>query len=253
MTDIQAVILCGGLGMRLRDTVPGVPKALAPISGRPFLDFLLAGLAATGVREVVLCTGHGSETIEAEYGNDGRCGLSIRYSVEREALGTGGALKLAQRWIHSQTFLLLNGDSLLDADFEQLLSAHWTSGAIASVALSQVSSPERYGSVTVEANGEIRRFAEKRAATWSMADQMAFKHQLINAGVYALSRNILEMIPDAPPEVSLERDVLPTLIGRGLFGFVSEGFFIDIGVPEDYQRAQTEIPERMNRASTHSR
>lgn len=247
--DLQSVILCGGLGTRLSGTLSGLPKALAPVAGRPFLDYLLANVAAAGLRNVVLCTGYRSESIEGEYGTGASCGLSLTYSPEQEPLGTAGALRHAAARIRSNPFLLLNGDSLSQVDLPRLLTAHRLCGAVATIALARVAAADRYGSVAMEANGEIRAFSEKGKA----ADSSTTAGTLINAGIYALDRGILNHIPPAPPAVSFERDVLPGLIGRGLFGFVSDGFFIDIGVPEDYQRAQTEIPLRSSLVPPHSR
>jgi NDP-sugar pyrophosphorylase family protein len=249
MADLQAVILCGGMGTRLSGTLSGLPKALAPVAGRPFLDYLLADLTAAGLRNVVLCTGHRSESIEAEYGPGTVCGLSVTYSCEHEPLGTAGALQHAAPQIHSSPFLLLNGDSLSQIDLPRLMTAHRLSGAVATIALARVAAADRYGSVAMDANGEIRAFSEKSKP----ADSSAAAGALINAGIYALDRGILNHIPLAPPAVSFEREILPRLIGRGLFGFVSDGFFIDIGVPEDYQRAQTEIPKRSSLVSPHTR
>jgi NDP-sugar pyrophosphorylase family protein len=250
MSDVQAVILCGGLGTRLRGAVPNLPKALAPVAGRPFLDYLLAGLAAAGVREVVLCTGHLSEKITAEYGRKLSCGLSVEYSAEAAPLGTAGALKHAAPVIRTNPFLVLNGDSLVELDFGRMLAAHLACGASATIVLTEVPSPERYGSVAVDPNGEVCGFAEK---TYSTISGSACGPTTVNAGVYLLDRRLLAKIPEAPPAVSLERQVLPTWIGQGLFGFVTQGFFIDIGVPEEYQRAQIELPQRSSLAGSHSR
>jgi NDP-sugar pyrophosphorylase family protein len=249
LESLQAVVLCGGLGTRLRASVPTLPKALAPVAGRPFLDYLLTGLATAGIRSVVLCAGYKGEMIEAEYGQNAECSLSIQYSVESAPLGTAGAVRLAASAISSNPFLLLNGDSLVEADYQRLIKTHVSSGAKATLTLVRVAQPERYGSVVLKANAEIDAFIEKCSLPESRANSAG---HFINAGVYALDREILHEIPSAPPPVSLERDVLPKLLGRGLFGFVTEGFFIDIGVPEDYARAQTELPRRFGRASSHS-
>jgi NDP-sugar pyrophosphorylase family protein len=250
LREIQTVILCGGFGTRLRGALSGLPKSLAPIAGRPFLDYLLNHLATAGIREILLCIGHRGESIEAEYASGTRLGVSIAYSSETSPLGTAGALKHAAPLIRSNPFFLLNGDSFLDLDFDRLLTQHRSTAAIATMTLTQIASPLRYGAVTLQVNGAVQTFAEK---TGEIAKSSA-AGTLINAGIYALNRDVLEHIPPAPPPVSFERDTLPSLIGRGLFGFVSTGFFIDIGVPDDYQRAQVEIPKRTApRAYSHSR
>lgn len=244
---IQAVVLCGGLGTRLQGVLPKVPKALAPVAGRPFLDYLFARLAAASISNIVLCTGHGREAIEEEYGNDAHCELSILYSTEYRPLGTAGALKNAEQAIRSNPFLLLNGDSLLDIDYEQLINAHRISGAIATVALTMAEDPNRYGRVVLSSNREIEKFEEKSG---SLSEENS---AWVNAGVYALDRYILQEIPRTTGTLSFERDVLPKLVGRGLFGLPCGGFFIDIGVPEAYERAQKEIPRRLGFAYSNSR
>jgi D-glycero-alpha-D-manno-heptose 1-phosphate guanylyltransferase len=250
LRELQAVILCGGLGTRLSRAVPGLPKSLAPIAGRPFLDYLLNHLATAGIRDLVFCTGYRSESIEAEYATGARLGLSIEYSVESSPLGTAGALKQAAPLIRSNPFFLLNGDSFLDLDFHRLLNQHHATAATATMTLAQIASPLRYGAITLHANGAVHTFAEKGTAIAKPSPAGT----LINAGIYALNRDVLDRIPAAPPAVSFEYDTLPSLIGRGLFGFVSNGFFIDIGIPDDYQRAQIEIPKRTaTRAYSHSR
>jgi D-glycero-alpha-D-manno-heptose 1-phosphate guanylyltransferase len=241
----QAVVLCGGLGTRLQDTVPQLPKALAPIGDRPFLDYLLANLAKAGVREVVLCLGYKAEMIQSAYQHNDH-GLSISVSVESKPLGTAGALKNAASLISSDSFLLLNGDSLVEVDYANLLQVHATSGAKITITLARVDRADRYGTAVLKGNGEISAFFEK--SSLPALDGKC----LINVGVYALNRSLLDSIPACETPISLERDVLPKFIGRGIFGFVADGFFIDIGVPEDYARAQIELPGRFSFASSHS-
>jgi NDP-sugar pyrophosphorylase family protein len=250
MRRLQAVVLCGGLGTRLRATVGEVPKALAPIAGRPFLSVLFSRLMQAGILDIILCTGHGSQAIEAFYGDGARYAMTISYSIEHEPLGTGGALKHAEAAIHSNPFLLLNGDSLVELDMSAFLRSHHDSGALATITLTRVSHPDRYGSVELDAQGAVVQFSEKSTAH---KGSVSLQNILINAGVYALERRVLREIPALRRPLSFEREILPGLIGRGLFGFPTDGFFIDIGIPEDYQRAQTEIPRRLGLASSHSR
>jgi D-glycero-alpha-D-manno-heptose 1-phosphate guanylyltransferase len=251
MRNTQVVILCGGLGTRLRPAVPHLPKSLAPVAGRPFLDYILSGIAAASMRNVLLCTGHYGDAVEQHYAGStaSRHGLRIDYSREQESLGTAGALCNARRSIRSNPFLVINGDSLLEINFQEFVAWHLASGAVATLALTRVADSRRYGSVVLEANGEIRRFAEKVEPT---PNGFGREGALINAGVYALDRSVLDAIPSSPPMISFEKDIFPTLIGRGLFGFVTTGFFIDIGVPGEYQRAQTVIPRRSALACSYS-
>jgi D-glycero-alpha-D-manno-heptose 1-phosphate guanylyltransferase len=251
LQNTHALVLCGGLGTRLRPAVPHLPKSLAPVAGRPFLDYVLSTLAAASIRNVLLCTGHSGDAVEQQYASssDSHHTLRIEYSREQHALGTAGALRNARLAIRSNPFLVLNGDSLLEINFEEFLAWHLASSAVATLALTRVADSRRYGSVLLESNGQIRRFAEKVEPT---PNGFGREGALVNAGVYALDRSVLDAIPSSPPAVSLEKEIFPTLIGRGLFGFVTTGFFIDIGVPEEYQRAQTVIPRRSALAYSHS-
>ena len=242
--SVPAVILCGGLGTRLRSAVPQLPKVLAPIGDKPFLDYVLLDLAAAGFRDVVLCLGYKAEIVREAYEHRAVDKLRISYSCESSPLGTGGALRYASRLIHSEVFLLLNGDSLLELDYAGFLKAHARSGALVTMALATSDQPGRYGTVHVAANGEVTNFKEKSDAGGST---------LINGGVYAMNRDVMKRIRPSDEPVSLERDILPKLVGHGLFGFVADSFFIDIGVPADYERAQMLLPRRVPLACSHSR
>ena len=227
LRDAPAVVLAGGLGTRLHAAFPGRPKVLAPARGVPFLGRLLEHLAADGVRDVVLCTGHRAEDVEAFAGNGDRWGLGIRYSVEAAPLGTGGALKNAQSLIDSDRFLALNGDSFVKTDLAPFLKEHVRTGASATVLLVRVEDRSRFGSVRVSEDNRVLAFEEKGAAG----------RGLINAGVYVLEHSILDRIAPAG-FVSLETDVLPDLVGDGLFGFAVDAPFLDIGTPESLAEAQ---------------
>jgi NDP-sugar pyrophosphorylase family protein len=249
MRRLQAVVLCGGQGKRLRSHLGDGPKSLAPIAGRPFLTLLFAQLMKAGITEVILCTGHGSAAIEAAYSDGSHHAISISYSIEHQPLGTAGALKHAEIAIRSNPFLLLNGDSLVELDIPTFLKAHAESGALATMALAHVENSGRYGTVKLNPNRAVTAFSEKNPENGSDTPPTG---GLINAGVYALDRKVLWRIPLIQQEISFEREILPSLVGHGLFGYSTDGFFIDIGVPEDYDRAQTEIPRRMARARSHS-
>jgi NDP-sugar pyrophosphorylase family protein len=220
---------------------------LAPIAGRPFLDYLLADIAGAGVRKVVLCAGYKADMIQTEYG-DSAFGISIRYSVEERPMGTAGALRLAGEEVSADPFLLLNGDSIAQVDYRKLAFTHAQSVRKATLTLTRLAEAARYDIALLGPNGEIGGFVARGDARATGQDGS----QLINAGVYAINRCVLDSIPTAAASVSLEHDILPGLLGNGLFGFVSEGFFIDIGVPEDYARAQNELPRRFHCAGSHS-
>ncbi len=221
---MQALILAGGAGTRLRPVLPELNKPMAPISGRPFLEYLLLQLKKHGVQDVTLCVGYKAHLIQSYFSAGGRWGLRVRYSHETDFLGTGGAIKRAEAFIHADSFFVMNGDSLFDMDLRALMRYHRDRQATATLALAEVEDTQRYGAVSVDASGRITSFIEKGKGS---------AEGLINAGVYVFARKVLDVIPGGQP-VSLEREVLPRLIERGLYGLPSKGYFVDIGVPTDY-------------------
>lgn len=229
---MQAIILAGGLGTRLRPVVSDVPKALAIVRGRPFVEHLLLRLRRQGYGEAILCVGHLADQIVDAIGTGEQLGMRVTYSVESSPLGTGGALKLAQPLISDERFFLLNGDSFLDIWLPDLAAAHELTGARATIALVRHEDAGRYGTVDLADDGSVRSFIEKSEVGGPA---------LINAGVYVVEREVLDFVEPNRP-VSFEREVLPALIGNGLHGSVVDGFFIDIGIPEDFERAQYSIP-----------
>ena len=225
--NITAGILAGGAGSRLRTVVPDLPKVLAPVAGRPFLHYPLDHLAAQGFRRVVLCTGYLGEMIKESLGTSYR-GMRLLYSCDYRPLGTAGALLQALPLLASETVLILNGDSFVEADLKASLQWHQRRHARATVLLARAEDATRYGRVEVSGDGRIEAFCEKDGASgpaW------------INSGYYWFQREaIADLVPDEPR--SLEHDVLPRWIGHGLFGCTEPGRFLDIGVPEDYARAE---------------
>jgi NDP-sugar pyrophosphorylase family protein len=225
---MKAFVLAGGLGTRLRPRFGDLPKPLAPVGGRPFLARPLAWLAAHGVRDVVLCVGHGAGAIEAAMGDGSALGVRLTYSVESEPLGTGGALGQARAHVDGPA-LVLNGDTLLECDPWWLERARWERGALGAVALYRVEDAASRGRVETGAGDRITRFVEKdpafRGPAW------------VNGGLYALSSRVWDALPAGPS--SLERDVLPRLAADGrLTGLATEGEFYDIGTPEEWERAE---------------
>ena len=220
----QAVLLVGGRGTRLGALTESVPKPMLPVAGRPFLDWLASNLARHGVRRLVLASGYRAEAFDGW----SPAGMEVRTFVEEEALGTGGALPLLRDWL-DERFFVLNGDTLLDAPIAELGARLATSEALGAVALRSVADTSRYGRVRMD-GGRIVDFAEKSAPGpgW------------INGGIYAFRREVLERI--ATPS-NLESDLLPSLASEGLLlGLPSEGFFLDIGLPETYEEAQSAVP-----------
>ncbi len=226
----DAVILAGGLGTRLRPVVSDRPKALALVRGRPFLLYLLDWLASWGLERVVLCTGYLGGMVRQGLGK--RHGpLRLAYSQEAEPLGTGGALRLALPLLDSETILVANGDSYCPADLAALWKAHQRIGAQATLALTVAADSGRFGRVEVDAAGVVRAFTEKTPGG---------EPGLVNAGVYMLQRSLLAGLPGGRA-LSLEREVFPQLIGRGLYGWPCGQGFLDIGTPESFALAQEEL------------
>jgi D-glycero-alpha-D-manno-heptose 1-phosphate guanylyltransferase len=229
MDDIKAVMLVGGLGTRLRSVVPSTPKVLASIGEKSFLELLVSQLRSQGIRKLVMCTGYLADQIESKFGDGRMWDLSIEYSKEEMPLGTGGAVKLAQGYLQDvPEFLVLNGDSFLEVDFQSLIAFHrGHDGAIATMAVLRVENTSRYGTVHMDASGRVTGFAEKSASE---------APGLVNGGMYIFEHSVLQQIPEGP--ASLERDVFPRLLDHGVYGQEQRGMFIDIGTPTDYARAQ---------------
>jgi mannose-1-phosphate guanylyltransferase len=222
----SAVILAGGRGTRLGALTDAIPKPMLPIDGHPFLEYLVWQLRSAGIGAIVISTGYLGDSIRGYFGDGGRWGIEIRYSDEEKPLGTGGALRRAAALIEDDRFLLLNGDSVCEVDFRALLGAVLGDMLVA-MTLTHVSDGGRYGAVELAPDGRVAAFR---------AGGQAGGPALVNAGVYALRREVVGLMP-APNPVSLERDVLPGLRGR-IRGIVSDGYFIDIGLPETYRQVR---------------
>lgn len=223
LSDITAVILAGGLGTRLRSMVSDQPKVLAGVGGRPFITFLLDQLATVKIKDVVLCTGYLGQQVCAALGKTYGA-VNLRYSRECDPLGTGGALRMATPLLKSELILVMNGDSYCEANLEAFFTIHRLREASATILIKEMPDTRRFGCVDIEMDDRITGFAEKKEREgpgW------------INVGIYLIHRSIIETIP---PDgmVSLEKDIFPSWIGRGLYGFRSQGRFIDIGTPESF-------------------
>jgi nucleoside-diphosphate-sugar epimerase/dTDP-glucose pyrophosphorylase len=225
--DATAVVLAGGLGTRLRATVSDRPKVLAEVRGRPFLAHLLDRLCAAGVGEIVISIGYRGADVRAAFGTAYR-GRPLRYAEEPSPLGTAGALRALLPELDSDPMLVLNGDSWCEVDLAELWRWHATRGANATLCLTHVADTRRFGRVAVNEHGGIEGFVEKGDA---------LEAGWINAGVYVFSQAVLGVIPPGRP-VSLEREILPAWIGRGLYGMRVAGRFIDIGTADSYRAAQ---------------
>ncbi len=226
----HAIVLAGGLGTRLRDAVPDLPKPMAPVAGRPFLEHLLGAWIAQGVGNFVLSVGYRAEAITAHFGESWG-GARIRYAVEERPLGTGGALRLGSRLVPpGAPFLAMNGDTFLEASLAELEAFHRARGAELSLALAPHPGAARFDGVDLDPAFRVAslRGRAPQGGGW------------INGGLYLFgSAAPLEELGPGP--CSFENDVLPAWIaaGRPLYGCPMRGRFIDIGVVEDYRTAQT--------------
>jgi D-glycero-alpha-D-manno-heptose 1-phosphate guanylyltransferase len=235
---VCAFVLCGGQGTRLRSALADRPKSMALIAGKPFLQLLIERLRCQGIGDVILGTGYMSEKIESYFGSGNRLAMRIRLSRENEPLGTGGALKLAESLI-SDPVLVLNGDSYVEWNLASMVEMFTARDAAMVIVLQAVADVTRYGSVTVNYDGRITAFVEKGADGGP---------GLINAGVYLLRKQIVRDLP-ARTAISLEKDVFPRLLDRGVYGLICTGLFIDIGIPDDFKRAQTLLASRASAAT----
>ncbi len=232
LRSIDIAILAGGLGTRLAGAVPGLPKVLAPVGGRPFLEHLLDWLESHGARRIVLLLGHRADQVEAHLAAYPRPHLEFAFSVEPAPLGTGGALGFARPHFRSDPILVVNGDTFVDGDLAELVARHRQTMADATMLCVEVPDAGRYGRVEIE-NDRVTAFCEKDA-TWRGP-------AAINAGVYLVSRALLAKIPDDRP-VSLERDVFEKLPGGALAAFIDpRARFVDIGTPESWTGAAAVI------------
>ncbi len=228
---MQALILAGGEGTRLRPLTSLVPKPVVPLVDRPFIAFMLDWLRGHGVDDVVMSCGFLAEGVRAVLGDGSRAGVRLRYVEEPRPLGTGGALKFAEDLL-DERFLMLNGDVLTDLDVTAQLDLHERRGARATIALVPVDDPSAYGLVRSR-DGEVTGFVEKPAP-----DQIDTHN--ISAGIYVLERSVLELLAPGQP-ASIERDVFPRLVGAGLYAYVGEGYWLDIGTPERYLEGTFDI------------
>jgi D-glycero-alpha-D-manno-heptose 1-phosphate guanylyltransferase len=225
---VEAIILAGGLGTRLRAAVPGLPKPMAPVNGRPFLEHQLHYWAGQGVTRFILSVGYKHEMISGHFGAAFR-GISVSYAVENQPLGTGGGLLLAARSLATPgAFLVLNGDTYFEVALGMLRASHVMHRADITLSLFRSPQDGRYTGMKIGAAGEVLSLSAGE------------KGGLANGGVYLMEYGFLEGGPWQPSSpVSLEEDILPTALrtGKRLFGLECPGRFLDIGVPEDYARA----------------
>ena len=233
---MQALILVGGEGTRLRPLTSTMPKPVVPLVEQPFLSYMLEWLRSHGVDDVVLACGFLPDRMRAVLGDGEAYGMRLRYIEEPKPLGTGGALKYAEEFL-AERFFMLNGDVLADIDLSAQLAQHERTGAVGTLALVPVEDPSAYGLVPLNDDASVREFREKPGP-----DEV-LDTDLINAGAYILERSVLDGMPPAGTNVSIERDVFPSLVGHGLYGFPASSYWLDIGTPDRYLQGTYDILE----------
>lgn len=221
---MNAIVLAGGQGTRLKGVIRDLPKPMAPIGNKPFLEYLILQLRKAGIDEIVLSVGYRGEVIKSYFGDGEKLLVRISYSEEHEPLGTGGAVKKAFGMIRDDQAIVMNGDSFLEMDFGKLSACHREKNALATISLMAMEDAGRYGAVEVNEQRGVLSFTEKGLS----------RKGLINGGIYVLDRRVLDHMPAG--SFSLEKEVFPGLVGKGLYGMEANGLFIDIGTPEDYLR-----------------
>src|ERR671926_285542 len=231
---MQAIILVGGLGTRLRPITYDVPKAMVPLRNRPFMGYMMDFLRAGGLGGAVLSMGYLPDPIQGYFQGQNLNGFSINYAVEDHALGTAGGIKNTEAYLDGESFVVVNGDVLSGMDLRVAIERHKESDALATIVLTSVEDPTAYGLVEVDHDMLVHRFIEKPAA-----DEVTTS--LVNAGIYVLEPEVLDMIP-AGQEVSIEREIFPHLQAEGrLRAYVSSSYWRDIGTPKSYLAASHDV------------
>ncbi len=221
LAKIDVVILCGGLGTRLRPISGDLPKVLMPFAGRPFIDILIESLLPFGFRRFILCVGHLKEKVQMHFK---KSNYEVIFSEEEKPLGTGGAVKKAAPHIDCPSFLVMNGDSICPVDFSLFYTFHLQKGGILSLVLAKSQSGQDYGVVEVDDNQRVISFREKN---------QCHKTMFINGGIYFMKRDIFDHMP-VEARFSLEYDLFPKILPHGCYGFQTDSEVIDIGTPERY-------------------
>ena len=234
LAQIDVLILCGGLGSRLRPVIADRQKVLAPVGGRPFLEILVEDLLQQGFRRIIFCVGHMKEQIIESYRD--RREAEYLFSDEDIPLGTGGAIQKALSLVRSNTFLVMNGDSCCPINFDEFYRFHLDKSAVISLVLAAVCGREDGGTVLLDESRQIRSFKEKSKSS----DNESF----INAGIYLVQLDTIDLRKMAPP-FSLEYDVLPGFVKeKSCFGYITKSQLVDIGTPERYWRANIECVQK---------
>lgn len=234
MSEVQAVILVGGEGTRLRPLTYGTPKPMVPIAGVPFLARSLERLNAAGITDVIFAAGYMPKAITEYFGDGSRLGMHVTYAIEETPLGTAGALKNVEQHVRGR-FFVFNGDILTSLDLRAMLEFHERKGGVGTLHLITVEDPSAFGCVAHDDDGRVHAFVEKPAPGTEPCKD-------VNAGTYLLEREVLDAIPAGRP-VSIERETFPQLIaqGKALYAYVTSDYWIDLGRPENYLAAHRDV------------
>jgi D-glycero-alpha-D-manno-heptose 1-phosphate guanylyltransferase len=228
----EAIILAGGFGSRLKTVVSEMPKPMATVSGKPFLEYLLNGLSYLEFSNVILSVGYRYEVIERHFGNSFK-GLKLTYAIENEPLGTGGGILNALSFAKYDELLVLNGDTFFDIDIKDFYAFHSQNRAELSVALRRLNDGSRYGSIEIDTEGRIIHFKEKQVGSVNV---------LINGGTYILMKKTMMGTPFQFNRFSFEKDYLENFYrSKRFFAREYSDYFIDIGIPETYSQAQIDF------------
>jgi len=231
MITREAIVLAGGLGSRLRDLLPGIPKCMAPVKGKPFLTYILDYLSGQKIDKVILSVGYRKDQIISHFGNNYE-NLSIEYSIENEPLGTGGAVKLSFNYCKQDNVFVLNGDTYFLPELKEMEEMYFQTTADVTIAVKEMADTGRYGRIMTDKDTRITDFREKDPIT---------TRGWINGGIYLLNRKIFDALPEQ--KFSLENDVFRKSCSKfNMQAYQTDAFFLDMGIPDDYIHAQTLIP-----------
>ena len=238
---MQAVLLAGGLGTRLRSVVSDRPKPMALIGDKPFMEYVVMELVSHGVSEIIFAVGYKGSMVEEYFKDGSHWGIQVSYAYEEELLGTAGAIKNAGTKVTEDHFLVLNADTFYRIDYSRLTSLSKERALDMTLVLREVPDVSRYGQAVLE-DGCLKTFNEKTEEP---------RKGTINGGIYYLKRELLDEIPEG--KVSLEQDMIPKWLSEGkkLGGFVSDGYFIDIGIPQDYYRFAEDVKKHLAGIPSH--
>ncbi len=229
---MQAILLAGGLGTRLRSVVSDRPKPMALIEGRPFMEYVTRELVRSGMTDIIFAVGYKGTMVEEYFGDGERFGFHASYAYEETLLGTAGAIKNAGRFVTEERFFVLNADTFYQIDYTRLKRLQDSLDLDMALVLREVPDVSRYGQAILDGKGFLTAFNEKTEET---------RKGTINGGIYLMRRSLMDTIPEG--KVSLENDMIPKWLreGKGLGGFVNDGYFIDIGIPEAYRQFQEDV------------